>query len=271
MSGDHQKPYHFVIMAAQRAGVVNPLAEAAGVSHKCLVAIDGKSLIERTLSEIIASGLARRVSVSIEDDAPLKSDSYVRGLMDAGFVRFVKSTDNLFDSVAAALTADDDTPAIITTADNALFTGEMYRYFAQGAESFDASGAFCRKETLLSKYPEGQPRFHRFKNGEYTNCNTFAIMNPEAVSAAAMFRSGGQFLKSSPLRAIRTFGLINAIGYKNGWFTLEGAFQVLSRKFGVSVGVVDMPYPEAPIDVDNAKSLEMTSRIIAERKAAAEI
>ena len=268
MSVASKKQFHFVIMAAQRTGVVNPLATTAGVSHKCLVEIAGKSLIERTLTEIIASGLAARVTVSIEDDAPLKTDPYVRGLMDADFVRFVKSTDNLFDSVSAALASDEDLPAIVTTADNVLFTGEMYRYFAERAEAFDASGAFCSKQTLISKYPEGQPRFHRFKDGEFTNCNTFGIMNREAVNAAAMFRSGGQFLKSSPWRAIRTFGLINAIGYKNGWFTLERAFNRLSRIFGVTIGIVEMPYPEAPIDVDNETSLAVTTKIIAEREAA---
>ncbi|WP_428410211.1 NTP transferase domain-containing protein [Hyphococcus sp.] len=268
MSGGQQKKYHFVIMAAQRAGVVNPLAEAACVSHKCLVEIDGKSLIERTLTEILASGLARRISVSIEDIAPLTSDSYVRGLMDAGLVRFVKSTGNLFDSVAAALADDDDLPAIITTADNVLFRGEMYRYFAERAEQHDASAALCSKETLASKYPEGQPRFHRFRDGQYTNCNTFGIMNRKAVNAAEIFRGGGQFLKASPLRAVITFGLLNAIGYRNGWFTLEGAFRRLSRKFHADIGVVDMPFPEAPIDVDNEKTLAIASRIIAGRKAA---
>ncbi len=269
MSGEHKNKYHFVVMAAQRAGAVNPLAAAAGVSHKCLVEIHGKSLIERTLTEIVASGLAKRISVSIEEEAPLKAGSYVRGLMDAGLVRFVKSTDNLFDSVAAALADDDDLPAIITTADNVLFRGEMYRYFAERAAGHDASAALCSKETLSSRYPEGQPRFHRFKNGEYTNCNTFGIMNRKAVNAAEIFRGGGQFLKASPLRAVMTFGLFNAIGYRNGWFTLEGAFRTLSRKFGVDIGVVDMPFPESPIDVDNEKSLETATRILSERKAAA--
>jgi len=268
MNKDDPRQFHFVIMAAQRAGVVNPVAAAAGVSHKCLVEIDGKSLLERTVAHIISSGLARRVSVSIENDAPLKSDAYIRGLMDAGFIRFVKSTDNLFDSVAAALSDDSDLPAIITTADNVLFSGEMYRYFAERANQSDASVALCNKEVLLSKYPDGQPRFHRFKDGEYTNCNTFALMNRQAVRAAEVFRSGGQFLKSSPLRAIRTFGLVNAIAYKNAWHTLEGAFRVLSRKFGASIGVVEMPFPEAPIDVDNEQSLAVASRIIAETKAA---
>ena len=270
MNGDaQQKKYHFVVMAAQRTGVVNPLAEAAGVSHKCLVEIHGKSLIEHTVSAIVESKLATRITISIEDDTPLRQVAYVRGLMDAGLIRAVASSDNIFDSVAAALSADSDYPAIITTADNVLITPEMLKFFCDGAEKFDASAAMASKETLFSKYPGGQKRFHKFKDGEFTNCNMFGIMNPKALAAAEIFRSGGQFLKAPQIRLIQTFGLFNAIAYKNAWFNRDSAFARLGKSFGLNVGVVDMPYPEAPIDVDNERTLGFATDILSARKAEA--
>ena len=269
MSGEvGGRKYHFVIMAAQRAGVVNPLAEAAGVSHKCLVEIDGKPLIEMTLNAIVDSALAHRITISIEDSAPLKSVGYVRGLMDAGVVRVVPSAENIYDSVAAALSADSDYPAIITTADNVLFTPEMLKFFCDGAEKFDASAALASKETLESKYPGGQKRFHRFKDGEFTNCNIFGIMNPKALDAAEIFRGGGQFLKAPRRTVIQAFGLINAIGYKLAWFDRDVAFARLGKRFGLNIGVVDMPYPEAPIDVDNERTLGFATEILNARKRA---
>lgn len=266
MSGDPQKQYHFVIMAAQRTGVVNPLAEAAGVSHKCLVEIDGVTLIERTLSAVIDSGLASRVTISIENDAPLKSVGYVRGLTDAGVVRVVRSADNIFGSVAAALSDDTDFPAIITTADNVLFTPEMLAYFCDGAEAFDACAGMASKETLFSKYPGGQKRFHRFKDGEFTNCNIFAIMNPKALQAAEIFKSGGQFLKASRLKLIAAFGIFNALAYKNAWFNRDEAFSRIGKRFDLNVGVVEMPYAEAPIDVDNERTLGFATDILKARQ-----
>ncbi|MEZ5894142.1 MAG: NTP transferase domain-containing protein [Parvularculaceae bacterium] len=268
MSGEAGKQYHFVIMAAQRKGVVNALAEANGVSHKCLIEIDGKTLIELTLKAIVDSGLARRITISIEDETAPRSVGYVRGLMDAGAVRVVPSADNIFDSVARALDDEAAFPAIITTADNVLFTPEMLAYFCARAEAFDACAGMASKETLFSKYPGGQKRFHRFKDGEFTNCNIFGIMNPKALAAAELFRSGGQFLKASRLKLIRAFGLINAIAYKYAWYPKDEAFMRIGRKFGLNVGVVDLPYPEAPIDVDNERTLGFAVDILAARKAA---
>lgn len=265
MSGNAEKKYHFVIMAAQRTGVVNPLAAAAGVSHKCLIEINGKSLIERTLSSIVSSGLARRITVSIEDETPLRQVGYVSAMMDAGLVRFAPSADNLFDSVSAALSGDDAFPAVITTADNVLITPEMLEFFCAGAEKFDACAAMASKETLESKYPGGQKRFHKFRDGQFTNCNLFGIMNPKALAAAEVFRSGGQFLKAPRARVIQAFGLLNAIAYKMALFNHQDAFARLGRKFGVNAGMVEMPYPEAPIDVDNENTLRFATDIINER------
>ncbi len=265
MSGDTKKQYHFLIMAAQRTGVVNPLAEAAGVSHKALVEINGKSLIERTLSNVVNSGLARRITISIEDDAPLRQVGYVSAMMDAGLVRFAPSADNLFDSVSTALAEDDAYPAIITTADNVLITPAMLEHFCAGAERFDACAAMASRETLESKYPGGQKRFHRFRDGEFTNCNLFGIMNPKALAAAEVFRSGGQFLKAPRTRLIKAFGPLNAIAYKIALFKHQDAFARLGRKFGVNAGMVEMPFPEAPIDVDNEDTLRFATDIINER------
>ena len=39
---DHQ--FDIILLAAQRTGVVNPLAEAHGVSHKCLIPVASKRI-----------------------------------------------------------------------------------------------------------------------------------------------------------------------------------------------------------------------------------
>lgn len=266
MNGEQGKKFHFVIMAAQRTGVVNPLAEAAGVSHKCLVEIEGKPLIEHTLSAIVDSGLACSVTISIEDEAPLREVGYVRGLLASRFVRVARSGENIFDSVAAALENEDAFPAVITTADNVLFTPEMLAFFCNEAVRFDACAGMASKETLYSKYPGGQKRFHKFRDGEFTNCNIFAIMNPNALKAAEIFRSGGQFLKASRRKLIGAFGLFNAIAYRAAWFKRDDAFAHIGKRFGLNVGVVEMPYPEAPIDVDNERTLGFATDILKKRK-----
>ena len=44
-----EAPVTIILLAGQRAGVVNPLAARAGVSHKCLAPIRGRPLIARVL------------------------------------------------------------------------------------------------------------------------------------------------------------------------------------------------------------------------------
>lgn len=257
--------FHFVVLAAQRKGIVNPLAEAAGVSHKCLIEMSGKPLIEHVTTAIAESGLASKISVSIEDETPLKKVPYVQGLKAAGLLRVVPSEDNLFTSVSAALKDEQDFPAVITTADNVLLTSEMVSFFCERAAAFDAALAMVQKEVLLAKYPDGQRNFHRFKNAEYSNCNLYAIVAPEALKAAEVFRTGGQFAKASVAKIINAFGLFNMLGYKYAWFNRDDAIARLGKRFGIKAGAVDMPFPEAPIDVDNERTMKIAATILADR------
>lgn len=258
--------FHVVIMAAQRTGIVNPLAEAAGVSHKCLIEMSGKSLIEHVTTAITASGLAAKISVCIEDASVLDSVAYVKGLRDSGFLHVVPSKDNLFDSVSAALKHDDDFPAIVTTADNVLLTPEMLKHFAEGALAYDAALGLIQKEVLLAKYPDGQRNFHKFKDAEYSNCNLYALITPKSLAAAEVFKGGGQF-KKSIMRVINAFGFLNMIGYRYAWFTRDDAIARIGKRFGITTGAVDMPFPEAPIDVDNERTMGVAAEILEARIA----
>ena len=57
-----------LVLAAQRAGVVNPLAERAGVSHKCIVPICGKPLIVHVMDALARLSPAPIVRISVEPE-----------------------------------------------------------------------------------------------------------------------------------------------------------------------------------------------------------
>ena len=63
------RPLTVIVLAAQRAGVVNPLAERAGVSHKCLAPICGRALIEWVLEVVTAQPDLAAIRISIEPEA----------------------------------------------------------------------------------------------------------------------------------------------------------------------------------------------------------
>ena len=89
-----------VVLAAQRDGKLDPLAEAAGVSHKCLVPIGGRPLLAHVLAALAATDGIGEVRIVVEPgaEARLKQIAVASGLLAS----FVPASSNIADSVYAA-------------------------------------------------------------------------------------------------------------------------------------------------------------------------
>lgn len=260
-----------LVLAARRPGVVDPLSQAEGVSHKCLIEIGGRPMIARVADCLAASPEIGEIIVSIDDEAVLEPVAAVRWLKATGRLRCVASGPNLFDSVRRALPETVAWPVLVTTADNALMTPEMIAHAASGfaASGADVGVALTSTELVWSKYPDGQRRPHRFADGPVSNCNIFFLKGPEALRAARAFEGGGQFGKSK-LRVLQAFGFLNLLLYLSKRLTLAAVFRRISRRFGLIVAPVDLPFAEAPIDVDNERTCRIAREIVAAQAAEAE-
>lgn len=255
-------PPMVLILAGQRLGRVDPLAARHGVEHKCLVPLLGRPLIGYVLDAVDAAFPAAQIVVSINDPHALDGEAEARRFFDAGRLRTVTAARSLLDSVCAAVDGADF-PVFITTGDNVLATPEAMRDFhrfavAQGA---DAAALFARKEAILAAHPEGQPRFWKFRDGEFSGCNTFWMKNREALAMAEIFRGGGQFLKF-PKRFIGAFGLSNLIGFRLNLFTVDRMLARISKRFGKRVAVRITDDGQLAIDVDNDFSHQVAERLL---------
>ncbi|WP_298911669.1 nucleotidyltransferase family protein [uncultured Algimonas sp.] len=259
-----------LVLAARRPGVTDPLAEKAGVSHKCLIEMDGVPMIELVLQSLAGSDRVRDIFVSIDDPSALDGVSAIHDGRLGKPVKIIQSAENLFESVRDALSGENRYPIIICTADNALQTAEMVDHFCAGFESADcdAAVALTPAEVIWAKYPDGQRRPYTFKDGKYSNCNLFGLRTPRSISAAQAFRGGGQFGKSKA-RIFKAFGLVNLLLYNFTLVSLSGVFDRLSRRFRVKVVPIIMPFAEAPIDVDNERTERIARRVLAERRGLA--
>lgn len=254
-----------VILAGQRLGKVDPLASAHGQEHKCLVPLLGRPLIGYVLDAVDAAFPQSSIVVSINDPRALDEEPEAKPFINAGRLRTVASEKNLLESLIAA--ADGiEFPLLITTGDNVLMTPEALRRLHDFAmdEGVDGSGLFARKEDVLAAHPEGQPRFWKFRDGEFSGCNTFWMRNTEAFEAAEIFRSGGQFLKF-PKRFIEAFGLTNLIGFRLGAFTVGGLLKRISKRFGRKLDLQIADSGELAIDVDTQFSHEVAERLLKKR------
>lgn len=253
-----------VVLAGRREGHVDPLAAAAGLKDKCLVPVAGKPMIAHVLEALDAAPEIGRVIVSINHAASLDAVEKVSAMRDAGKLVICEARTNLVDSLLAAVEGAPY-PVFITTADNALLTPATVAAFVTGAAQADVAVGFARKQSVLAAHPEGQRRFYKFSDDSYSNCNSYWIGRPQALEVAEVFRSGGQFAKH-PMRIIEAFGLINLLRFHYGIGTLDAAFARFSRRFHLTIKPVVLPDGAAAIDVDNARTLNVTETIMAQRR-----
>lgn len=251
-----------LILAGQRLGRVDPLAAKHGVEHKCLVPLLGRPLIGYVLDAVDAAFPEARIVVSINDPSALDTEPEARRFFEAGRLTVIPSAHNLLESVFAAAEGVAF-PLLVTTGDNVLMTPEALREFHAFAlaERADGAAMFARKEDILAAHPEGQPRFWKFRDGEFSGCNTFWMKDRDAFSVGEIFRGGGQFLKF-PKRFIAAFGLANLIGFRLNLFTVERMLARVSRRFGKTVKARIVDDGRLAIDVDTEFSHLVAERLL---------
>ena len=261
-----------LVLAASRRGAEDTVAKIQGLSHKCLVVLDGVVMLERVVRAIKAAPSIGRIYVSIESEALLRSVPALNAMLENGDIHYVESADNLYLSVTKAIGAiDEPWPVVITTGDNALHTTEMIEHFCNelDASGADAAAGMTPASVILEAYPEGKRAFHNLKDGGWSSCNLYALTSDKALVSAKVFEGGGQFGKK-PQRILKAFGLLFMLLYRYRLATMDGLAARLSRRWNMQIRVIRMPYADAPIDVDNPADFALTERILRSRRLAAE-
>lgn len=258
-----------LILAASRQGAEDAVARTQNVSHKCLIKLDGQVMLERVAEALIDSGCCQRIIVAIEQRELLESVPQLAEWLAQGKIEYLPSGDNLFASVTAAAKHGDMWPMLITTGDNALHTPEMIQHFCRELEQQqpDVAAGMTPASVILEAYPDGKRAFHDLKDGGWSSCNLYALMNSEALKTAKAFEGGGQFGKK-PSRLLKAFGLGFVILYKFKLATLAQLAQRLSKRWNLDIQHVQMPFADAPIDVDNPGDALRTESILRKRRQA---
>lgn len=267
--------YTALILAGQRPGKVDPLAERAGVSHKCFVPIQGKPLIEWVLDVVAALPGVTEIRISIEGGAATDAEALAARIV-AGRkpVRLIPAHASITDSLYAA--AEGVTgPILVTTADNvnvsAQAVAEIMAPIALGADV--TLGLATREAVLAARGETVSPATahvgpYRFRDGAFSNCNIYAFSGPHVLRAAETFREGGQFSKDRG-RLIRAVGLFNVALMAAKLLTLPGAMRRLSGRFGVKLEAVLLSDGAQAVDVDNFRTYALAETLLARRGQAA--
>ena len=226
-------------------------------------------MIARVLNSLRAAPLVQSIVVSI-DDASVLADC-----AEAGDIAFHASQHSPAASVLdyfEAQRADGpvlvraDGPVLVTTADHALLSPVMVEYFCTAAQRIDADVVVGVVSASLFRahYPESRRTFLPLADESLGGTNLFLLRTPQAASAVRFWVRAGQFRKR-PWRLVREFGLGNLLRFLLRRLDRSTAIAQASRVLGAQVGIVELPFAEAAIDVDTRHDLATVEQILAKR------
>jgi len=253
-----------LILAAQRPGIVNPLAQDHGVSHKCIVPICGAPLILHVLAAVAATPGATRIRICVEPELWPVLERLVQPFRRPGtFIDLAPAERSLADSVVTGLRGLAG-PYVVTTADNVLLTPAALTALVSTLGHADVAAVLTTREAVLAVDMQAQRRFYRMGRGHYSNCNLYGIRDEQALGAAEIFRQGGQFRRNVG-RAINAFGLFNILLAVGGLLSVDAAARRLTRRLGLLFAPLVLDDGALAIDVDNARTHAIAQTVLAAR------
>jgi CTP:molybdopterin cytidylyltransferase MocA len=254
-----------LILAGSR-GPDDPMARAAGVSHKALLPVAGVPMLLRVTEALRATPGIARLYVCIEDAQVVAGIAELETLRRAGIMEVVPAAESPAASVAAVLRRIDlAQPLLVTTGDHPLLTPAILRRFVDAApKDCDLAVALAPAEVVGAAYPGAVRTFYRLGNRRYSGCNLFLVRSARAAQVADFWRRLEAHRKR-PLRLIWEVGPLALVKVLLGLMNAEQAFAHLSQRVGATVRHVELPVAEAAVDVDKPADLELVERIFARR------
>lgn len=269
MRAEASPPFTAIILAAQREGRLDAMAAQAGVTHKCLVPILGRPLLQYVLEALAPVPGLSRIRICVEPGAVAAVRAVPGASGELGIaVDFVPSAETITESAYASAEGIDEA-IVITTADNVNLTpGAVRALLGRIGAGADGVLALARKEAVLAAHPEGQRRFYGLSDGDYSNCNLYAVAGRRVLGLAEVFREGGQFARN-PGRLRRIVGSFNLLLFRFRLVSLERAMKRLSKRAGLRVEAVVLEDGAHAVDVDNPRTYAIAEAILARRQGAA--
>lgn len=248
-----------VLAGSRREG--DPLAAAAGVSHKALIPVGEVPMLQRVVSTLAGVPRIERILVAIE-----RPDIVAALPTQRKEVRAVPAAEGPSGSVAAVLAAEG-TPLFVTTADHALLRPEWVEEFldaATRAGDADAVLGLARRESVMAAAPGTLRTWLKFSDDAYSGCNLFLLRTPAAAGIVQLWRQL-EADRKRPLALLGRLGFTYVLRYRFGWLSLQSALARLGRLCGARLRPVILTDGEAAIDVDKPADLALVREIMSRR------
>ncbi len=256
-----------IVLAADRKPD-DVIAQAKGTPCKALAPLAGTPMLCRVIKALQATPLIQSITLAGPDRALLRGVPQIDQQLEAGQLHWLANARSPSASAAIALAADQSRqPVLLTTADHALLGTEILDCFIRGGlqQDCDFIVGVARLDTVMTRFPGTRRTAIRLKDGPFCGCNLFLFATGRGRQLANFWVSVEQQRKR-PWRVIAgALGWAALLRYACGTLTLEQALQQLSRRLGLKIGAVILPFAEAAVDVDTLSDLQLVEQTLAER------
>jgi CTP:molybdopterin cytidylyltransferase MocA len=245
-----------IVLAGDRSKT-DSLIDHSGVSCKALIDIDGKPMVRRVLESLRESRVVDNILLSGPEASELATDAPLSSWVDSGEVGWQSPEETPSTSAYQAMKSlAPEVPVLLTTADHPLLTAEITDAFGRQslADDVDVTVGLAPHALVMEAYPGISKTVLRFSDGDFCGCNLFAFLTPEGRRAASFWRKIEQERKK-PMVLIGLLGWWAVIRYRLGVLPLEEALAKLSKRLGLRMRAVILPYANAAIDVDSIADL----------------
>ncbi|MEE9493646.1 MAG: nucleotidyltransferase family protein [Gammaproteobacteria bacterium] len=268
MRNTRSKPTFTALVLAGDRGTDDPLVAKAGVACKALVEINGKPMVLHVLDTLQSADPVSRCILSGPERSQLKGQHRIENQISNNQLDWIKPEKTPSTSAYVAMQSiPEDQPILLTTADHPLLTADIVNSFCSLSlkKEADVTVALCRYELIKSTFPGMKKTVLKFSDGEYCGCNLFSFLTPNSRELANKWRQVEDDRKN-PLRVIKLLGWFSVLRYMTGTLSLNDAMRRLSRKLGLRISIIDMPFAEAAVDVDSISDQKIVQAHLASSK-----
>lgn len=266
------RQFSAVVLAADRTAH-DPVASKAGTACKAIAPIAGTPMIIRVLDALEASEMVGKIVVCGPPASVLPDCPELQQRIESGRVIWLPNLNSPSRSANSGLAQmDHDAPVLLTTADHALLTPAIIRYFLSESRTLDsdATVGVVKHADVAAAFPGTKRTAIRLRDGGVCGCNLYAFFNHRGRDLVTFWQRA-EDLRKRPWRLIaQVLGPGAVLSYLLGSLTLDRALNAVSARVGVKVRTVSLPYPQAGVDVDKVEDMLLVESILARAAASSQ-
>ena len=258
---DRNRQFAALVLSGDRSSS-DPLVAASGRGCKALVEIDGTPMILRVLDALGHSAEVGDITICGPSRESIATEARLEQLIAAQRIGWQPQQATPSTSAWQALAATPSaTPVLLTTADHPLLRSDIIDHFCREAlaTGADAVVGLAPYALVRELFPGMRKTVLRFSDDEYCGCNLFAFLTPAGRQMAERWRAV-EAERKSPLKVMKMLGWLSVLRYRFGWLSLTGAERALSRRMGLRLAAVRMPFGDAAVDVDSLADHELVQQ-----------